>query len=93
MRAGDSDVEDMGRPAPYVPSLPWRVGSVAAMAFIGSCARSFLYGLNNMEVTGLEGFLEALERRKDIDGRERGLITGTLAEAGRSVISVTVAKC
>ncbi|KAH8595026.1 hypothetical protein B0O99DRAFT_624199 [Bisporella sp. PMI_857] len=69
--------EDM-RPTssvPPTPSLLWRFSSTATMGFIGSVARSFLYGLNKMEVTGLEGFLHTLEKRKDINGRQRGLIT------------------
>jgi hypothetical protein len=47
------------------------------MGLTGALSRSFLYGLNNIEVTGLEGFLDILDKRKDVDGRERGLITGT----------------
>lgn len=47
------------------------------MGLTASLSRSFLYGLNNMEVTGLENFLDILDKRKDVDGRERGLITGT----------------
>jgi monolysocardiolipin acyltransferase len=39
-------------------------------------SRGFLYGLNRMEVVGLDRFLEALDKREDVDGRERGLITG-----------------
>lgn len=31
-----------------------------------------------MEVIGLESFLETLDKRKDVDGRRRGLITGTV---------------
>jgi monolysocardiolipin acyltransferase len=29
-----------------------------------------------MEVIGLDRFLQTLDKRKDIEGRERGLITG-----------------
>lgn len=29
-----------------------------------------------MEVIGLDGFLETLDKRKDVEGRERGLLTG-----------------
>jgi len=68
--------QEMNSSLPSQPSLPWRVASAATIGFIGSFSRSFLYGLNNMEVTGLEGFLETLEKRKDVGGRERGLITG-----------------
>lgn len=62
--------------APAAPSLPWRVSSSLIMGLTGGVARSFLYGLNNVETTGLDNFLDILEKRKDIDGRERGLLTG-----------------
>lgn len=29
-----------------------------------------------MEVIGLDGFLETLNKRKDLNNRERGLLTG-----------------
>lgn len=61
---------------PTSPSLPWRFSSSLLMGLTGSISRGFLYGLNQMEVIGLEKFLETLDRRKDIQGRERGLITG-----------------
>ena len=38
-------------------------------------------GLNSVDVHGLDGFLKLLDRRKDIDSRERGLITGRLYKA------------
>jgi monolysocardiolipin acyltransferase len=47
------------------------------MGLTGSLSQAFLYGLNYMEVIGLDRFLETLEKRKDVEGRERGLITGT----------------
>lgn len=47
------------------------------MGLTGGLSRAFYYGLNNMEVIGLERFLETVERRKDVDKRGRGLITGT----------------
>jgi len=62
--------------APVAPGLPWRFTSSATMGVVTTIAKGFLYGLNNMEVTGLEGFLEILDRRKDIEGRQRGLLTG-----------------
>jgi monolysocardiolipin acyltransferase len=49
------------------------------MGLTGSLSRGFLYGLNRIEVVGLDRFLETLDRREDIDGRERGLITGSSA--------------
>ena len=39
-------------------------------------SRGFLYGLNRVEVVGLDRFLDTLDKREDIYGRERGLITG-----------------
>ena len=47
-----------------------------AMAFSGSISRAFLFGLNRTEVHGLDDFLEVLDGRADVEGRERGLITG-----------------
>ncbi len=32
--------------------------------------------MNRIEVFGLDRFLETLDKREDVDGRERGLITG-----------------
>jgi monolysocardiolipin acyltransferase len=61
---------------PSCPSLPWRFTSSLIMGLTGSLSRAFYYGLNNVEVVGLNGFLQTLDRRKDIDGREGGLITG-----------------
>ena len=60
------------------PSLPWRVGSSLVMGFIGSIFRVALFGANRTKVHGLEGFLELLDERRNIEGRERGLLTGKL---------------
>jgi hypothetical protein len=46
------------------------------MGLTGALSRGFLYGLNKMEVVGLDKFMQKLDNRKDIEGRERGLITG-----------------
>jgi hypothetical protein len=46
------------------------------MGLTGSLSRGFLYGLNRIEVVGLDRFLETLDGREDVDGRERGLVTG-----------------
>ena len=62
---------------PTSPSLPWRFSSSLIMGLTGSLSRGFLYGLNYMEVVGLERFLETLDKRKDVESRKRGLITGT----------------
>ncbi len=61
---------------PSSPSLPWRLTSSVIMGLTGSLSRGFYYGLNKVEVFGLDGFLQTLDRRKDVEGRERGLITG-----------------
>lgn len=61
---------------PQGPGLPWRFTSSLIMGLTGGVSRAFYFGLNNMEVIGLEKFLETIDRRKDVEGRERGLITG-----------------
>jgi monolysocardiolipin acyltransferase len=61
---------------PLRPSLPWRCTSSLIMGVTGAISRCFYYGFNNMEVIGLEKFKETLDRRKDPENRERGLITG-----------------
>lgn len=58
------------------PSLPWRMSSSMIMGLTGGLSRAFLYGLNHVEVVGLDRFLSLLDRRKDVDARERGLVTG-----------------
>jgi monolysocardiolipin acyltransferase len=47
------------------------------MAMVGLLSRGFLHGLSRTEVNGLDGFLKLLDQRKNVEGRERGLITGT----------------
>lgn len=46
------------------------------MGLTASLSRVFLYGLNTVEVVGLQKFLEILDERKDVDKRQRGLLTG-----------------
>lgn len=62
--------------SPSSPSLPWRFSSALIMGLTGSASRSFLYALNRTEVIGLDRFMEALDRRREVEGRQRGLITG-----------------
>ncbi|KAI0598614.1 hypothetical protein F4775DRAFT_555055 [Biscogniauxia sp. FL1348] len=57
------------------PGLPWRVTSSLIMGLTGSLSRGFLYGLNSVEVIGLQSFLRVLDQREDIEKRQRGLIT------------------
>ncbi|CZR61291.1 related to human BTHS gene involved in Barth syndrome [Phialocephala subalpina] len=61
--------------APSSPSLPWRFSSSLIMGLTGGLSRSFSYGLNHMEVTGLDRFIATLDKRRDVERRERGLIT------------------
>lgn len=61
---------------PAQPSLAWRTGSAFTMGAVGFLCRSFLLGLNRLEVNGLEQFLELLDERQDVESRTRGLITG-----------------
>lgn len=63
-------------PHPHSPSLPWRASSSLIMGLTGTLSKGFLYGLSYMEVIGLDGFLETLNKRKDVENRERGLLTG-----------------
>ena len=61
---------------PPPPSLLWRAGSTAIIGFTGSLTRAFMHVPNWQDAHGLDGFLELLDKRADIDGRQRGLITG-----------------
>lgn len=44
------------------------------MGSVGALCRAFLFGLNRVEITGLDNLLHVLDRRKQ-DGRQRGLLT------------------
>ena len=66
----------MSTNSPSSPSLPWRFTSSLIMGLTGGLSRVFYYGLNRVEVFGLEKFIHTLDRRKDLEARERGLITG-----------------
>lgn len=61
---------------PTQPSLLWRTGSTVAFGATSILCRSFLLGLNNTETVGLDKFLEVLDARKDVEKRNRGLLTG-----------------
>ncbi|KAI0123849.1 tafazzin [Xylariales sp. AK1849] len=74
----NGDVEPSSPPATVPlqrPSLPWRASSSVVMGLTGLIWRGFLYGLNTVETTGLQGFLKILDDRENIDNRQRGLIT------------------
>jgi len=59
------------------------------MGVTAGICRSFLYGLNRTETVGLERFLELLDGRKDIESRERGLLTGMTTVERGSVTRLT----
>jgi hypothetical protein len=52
------------------------------MGMAGMISKVFLFGLNKVEVIGLPRFLEVLDRRRDPEKRQRGLITGVWLNAG-----------
>lgn len=60
---------------PDAPSGLWRAGSTFAIGTIGLLCRGFLKGLSRSESPGLDKFLELLDERRDVEGRQRGLIT------------------
>jgi monolysocardiolipin acyltransferase len=76
---------------PRKPGALWRATSTFVMATTGMLCRSFLYGLNDVEVVGLDNFLKLLDARKDVEARQRGLITGEL-QAGSSVSLCTLSS-
>jgi monolysocardiolipin acyltransferase len=63
-----------GSPPPARPGLPWRLSSMAITGITTAICRTFLYGLNRVEIVGLDNLLGTLDRRR-IHGRERGLLT------------------
>lgn len=62
---------------PAAPSAPWRAGSAFVMGAVGLLCRGFLLGLSKTEAHGLDNFLKLLDEREDVEGRQKGLITGT----------------
>jgi monolysocardiolipin acyltransferase len=61
---------------PAAPSGPWRASSTVVMGAIGLLCGGFLRVLSRREAHGMDKFLELLDERADVEGRERGLITG-----------------
>lgn len=61
---------------PQRPDLSARIASSAYMGIASALCRGFLYGLNTVDVRGLDRFLAILDQRKDPEKRQRGLITG-----------------
>lgn len=63
---------------PSRPPFLSRLTSAFVIGFAGFLSRSFLYGANRIEVIGLDTFCDLLDRRADIENRDRGLITGII---------------
>ncbi|THZ85652.1 hypothetical protein D6C84_03146 [Aureobasidium pullulans] len=61
--------------APEQPSLLWRTGSSVITGATGFLCRTFLVGLNRLEVHGYDKFMRLLDERADVKGRTKGLIT------------------
>lgn len=74
--------------APHSPNLPSRIASVMIMGLTGIISRTFLYGLNDVEVKGLDRFKQLLDSREDPERRERGLLTGVLMKSTTTCKSV-----
>jgi monolysocardiolipin acyltransferase len=58
------------------PSLQWHAASTATIALCAVACKAFLALACTKEVYGLDGFVKVLDERRDIEGRERGLLTG-----------------
>jgi monolysocardiolipin acyltransferase len=74
------------------PSLPWRIGSALVMGVVGSITRVVLFGANRTEVHGLEEFLELLDGKRNIEGRQRGLVTSKLSHSKALGLGVNFAR-
>ncbi|OTA60293.1 acyltransferase [Hypoxylon sp. EC38] len=73
--ASDMSKSNTNRLPLQQPSLSWRMTSSIVMGLTATLCRGFLYGLNSVEVIGLERFLDILDKRQDVEKRQRGLIT------------------
>jgi hypothetical protein len=61
---------------PAAPSAPWRAASTLTMGAVGLLCKGFLSGLSRVETHGMEDFLQLLDEREEVEGRQKGLITG-----------------
>jgi hypothetical protein len=72
------DVHLLGRAneSAYLPNTgPYQLAtSSVVMGVMGTLCRGFLYGFNKTQTTGLERFVQLL-RKRESDGRQKGLIT------------------
>ena len=58
------------------------------MGVAGAISRIFVHGASSTEVHGLDGFLELLDKRRDTDRRESGLLTSMLQDASKSTTGI-----
>ncbi|KAB8289791.1 hypothetical protein EYC80_010424 [Monilinia laxa] len=88
---------------PSKPSLPWRFGSSFIMGVTGAISRFFYYGLNNVEVIGLDRFIETilssfftlgqvLPTHRSAYSENGGLFQPTIAQAIRMLSSQPFSK-
>lgn len=68
--------EDAEMGLPERPSLAFRAGSAFIVGATGFLCRTFLIGLNRLELNGYDKFQKLLDERADVGSRTRGLITG-----------------
>lgn len=61
---------------PAQPSRGFHLASSFTLGIVGAVCRAAMFGGQKTEVHGLQEFLGLLDRRRDVEGRERGLITG-----------------
>ena len=52
------------------------------MGMTATASRIFLYGLNDVEVIGMQPFLDVLDRRQNVMERHKGLLTGAITVFG-----------
>lgn len=67
--------EDKDVTLPERPTLAFRLASSWQTGWVGTACRTFLLGLNRLEVNGWEGFQKLLDERANVGARQRGLIT------------------
>ncbi|KAF2456470.1 hypothetical protein BDY21DRAFT_372560 [Lineolata rhizophorae] len=67
--------DEVPPPPPTGASLASRAASTLVMGLSGLLCRTFLFGACKVEVHGLDNFLKVLDERKNVNGREKGLLT------------------
>jgi len=57
------------------PSRPWQAASSVTIGAVGLLCKGFLNGFSRVETHGMDKFLQLLDERQDVAGRQRGLLT------------------